>query len=217
MKAISRILCVLFAILLCFLIMDCIRQKEIVPNGLKYAVEGLPSIDRFSNSEYEDYSHHFSPAISAVYFHGDQQEVIDAADPRLIRLLNFLAYSEETNYSAWLQGYLEEEDINRYISSDVPRLEVVFDRSNHADGHILSITPKILICGHTCLLFVDTERASWPLDKGLYAEQYYPYFELLNEMVISGQLEDDVLYKNELENDSWLDLLTYAGFCADTQ
>jgi hypothetical protein len=175
-------------------------------------VEGLPSINNFSDSEYENYTYHFSSIESAVYLCGSQKESIDINDSRLIRLLNFLAYSEESGYSSWLQGYVEESEISQYQECKSPMLEIVFDNSTRTDDHVFSTTPKMLICGHTCLLFVDTERPEWPLEKGVYADQLFPYFELLEEMVISGELEDAVLYQNEWGGNNWIDLLAYAGF-----
>lgn len=189
---------------------DYEHHSSAPPEGLRYAVAGVPKAEDFSGSAYEDYEHHFLPVSSATYHHGGIAEDISPDDPRLIRLLNFLAYSEEISASFILQSYVEGDAIRNYLSSDARMLEINFDYDGTSSSYLS--TYKILICGHTYLTFIDTQKSSWVLGEGEFAEQRYPYNEMLFDQVMIGALPEDVLYENTWGGPNWLDILTYCGF-----
>lgn len=180
-----------------------------LPAGLLCAVDALPALEQFSATEYENYSTHFAPVLDAVYYHDGIQESVSATDPRLIRLLNFLAYSHNSGLDEWRRGLVEEDEINAYINSSFPMLEVNLDSSSPGPGEgIHTETAKLLICGGQYLLF--TERSQ--KESILQAEQYFPYSALIWDLVMDGQLEDSMLDNGEWGEVAWIDLLTYAGF-----
>ena len=189
---------------------DVEAQDNVPQEGLRYEVDGVPKAEAFSDSAYEDYEHHFLPVSSAVYHHDGVDEEITPHDPRLIRLLNFLAYSEEIHASSIRQGYVEGDEIHDYLTTDARMLEINFDYDGTSSSFLS--TYKILICGSTYLMFIDTQKSSWALGDGDFAEQRYPYDELLCEQVMSGALPEDVLYEKTWDGTNWLDILTYCGF-----
>lgn len=191
---------------------DRFSKEVLIPEGLQQTINGLPDIDSFSSSEYEDYQHIFPPIDYALLYRDGVEVEIKSDDPRLFCLLNFLANSENESLSAWRQGYVGETEIEEYLNSQYPMLEIYFsdDKRENDDG--VFSTTKILICGHSYLIFVDTARGSWTLGEGMYAEQCFPYMALLEPMIDSGAIEKEVLYHNEWGDQSWIDLLVYAGF-----
>lgn len=119
----TRIYFVCIVLIFCCLL-GCACQG--IPNGMNCKVPGVPRIDKFSTKEYENYEFQFSPVKYAVYKKGETTVDIAPTDERLISLLNFLAYSEEKRYSSIRTGYVEEEEINRYLKANAPMLEVHF-------------------------------------------------------------------------------------------
>lgn len=151
------------------------------------------------------YERCFAPVESALlYVDGTTQEIA-ADDPRLIRVLNFLAYAAETMQYSQTQGYLYEERISQYYSSDATMLEVTFAVDSESDHSIHRDTPKILICGDTYLLFVDSETMKDGIEE-VHAERHWPYAQLAPNG--ARQSIADLSWGE----DYWLDILAYCGY-----
>lgn len=165
----------------------------------------LPDITMFSETEYENYKTHFSPVKSASYRCNGTVEEISADDPRLLRLLNFLAYSSENSMDVWTQGYVSEDEINSCLSTDYPMLEINFYNEKGRSGSAIGDTPKIVVCGDSYLAFVDPALANNGIE-GVFAEQYWPY----GELVTSTNGTDFRIENWGLKY--WLNILEYAGF-----
>jgi len=176
----------------------------------KYTSNGksneLPAIESFSGTVYEEYEFHFSPIKSAVLHVNGSKAVIKPDDPRLLRLLNFLAFSAEKELSTLRQGYVMEEEIDDYLSSNEAMLEVTFSLGEASGTNILSNTPKIVVCGDSYILFVDPEIANNGI-QGIHAERHWPYAVL----VPVTQWEEKLSY-NGWGSGYWMDILEYCGF-----
>lgn len=152
----------------------------------------------------DGYSQWFSPVESAVLYVNGTQQQIATDDPRLIRVLNFLAYSADSMLGFQTQGVVFQSEIEEYDFSGVPRLEVTFV-AEAADKAGFRYSPRILICGDTYFLYMNPETyASGDLE--LCAERHWPYSKLAPE----GAKRSD--YDLSLGGDYWLDILKYCGF-----
>ena len=165
----------------------------------------LPDIKIFSETEYENYKTHFSPVKSASYRCNGTVEEISADDPRLLRLLNFIAYSSENLMDVWRQGYVLEDEINGCLSTVYPMLEINFYNDNGRSGSVIGDTPKIVVCGDSYLAFVDSKLENNGIE-GVFAEQYWPYGEFASNPDKTNFSTDGWGAK------SWLNILEYAGF-----
>lgn len=179
------------------------------PKGLHYNVEGLPSIKDFSGTDlkeiqYDDACYPFVcgfPQIeSAKRIQNGIEEDIDPKDPRLIRLLNFFAYSNENILDAWTKGWIDEEHVPDIMSTGIPILEVIFDVQDQSNPGLL----KIVICGDSYLQYWHSERN----ESGVGTVHPYSFL-----------VEEDKLFFNDFPQHlnccgkkCWIDLLEYAGF-----
>ena len=209
----KRIYFVCIVLIFCCLL-GCACQS--VPNGMNCKVPGVPRIDKFSTKGYENYEFQFSPVQSAVYKKGETAVSIDPTDERLIAILNFLAYSEEKRYSAIRTGYVEEEEINRYLNTNASILEVHFSHNSESNSSIQS-TPKIVILGDSYLMFVDTSKPSWVAGEpdAIVAERIWPYGGLVMDEF--ENYEKLLSFEADMGTGYWIDLLEYAGFFAEAQ
>lgn len=171
----------------------------------------LPCVELFYPDCYDaDENYRFADVDYVIYHHDGIGEQIAEDDPRLIILLNFLANSDAQGLSAMRQGYVEEAEINACLGTNAPMLEIRFkDWSN--DTYLSDYT-GVLICGKQYLAFIDTEKPTWVLGEGLYAEQIFPYDSLLMDAYENGVVEEDVIFENEWGQKTWLDILRYVGF-----
>ena len=216
MNAICKItsIILLVSIVACFLF-ACKAwgtEQTTIPIGLNFgeAATLIPGIETFSGSEQEDYKYQFSPVKSATLMHDGVKTEIAPDDPRLIRLLNMFAYAESNVLMHYTQGYIDEDKVKTYLSSDATMLEVQF--INDPDGlHRNKITPRIVICGDTYLLFFDAEGKSvmrfWPFVSIFY--DHYGINGIPSEVRFSST---DLSWGGKY----WIDFLAYAGFETDS-
>lgn len=212
----KRLLCVYIIFLaLPFCLFGCnwgARQIDEIPDGLQFYVENLPAITDFSGAEYGDYKYHFPPVTEAVFYHDGMEESIAPNDPRLIRLLNFFAYSESEMCSAWRQGFVYNDEIEQNLSVDVPMLEVSFDNTGCPDSSAISDAYRIMICGNEYLIFLEPGTYSSEIEEGQLALEHFPYMSLILEMCDEGKLDESAYRSNGWGKENWIDLLVYAGF-----
>lgn len=151
------------------------------------------------------YSQYFSPVEKAVLYEDGVAKQIETDDPRLIRLLNLLAYARETMQYSCLQGYVYEEDTKSYYASNAKMIEISFLIDDESDHSIHRDTPKILVCGDSYLLFVDPNTMQDGITE-THAERHWPF----NNLAPDGANRSST--HMEWGNDYWLDLLQYCGF-----
>ena len=193
------------------LLLGCHSNADIpLPAGLNVSVPELPAINDFSGTQYEDFEHHFPPILSAVYRHDGAEELVAADDPRLIRLLNFLAFSHVNILGPWRQGYVEENEINKYLAMNVSMLEITFLPQTEPRDTIIAMTPKIVVCGDCYLIFGDASLLNNGME-GVFAEQYWPYGTLVMERYPEPE-GSELLSYDGWGTECWLDILKYAGF-----
>lgn len=166
----------------------------------------VPKITMFSGTEYEAYEYSYSPISSAFYKCNGIVEKISVEDPRLIRLLNFIMYSHETNQNILMQRYIYDDEITTYRSVNAPMIEVSFLCTNETAGLGKGYVTKILICGDKYLEFQDSNSASGGV-QGDCAELYWPYGS-----IAMGNLEDNIELSDTWGEKGWIDIIEYAGF-----
>lgn len=196
----KKSICSLAVLLICVFMMSCGR----LPVGLNYDIEGLPSIDEFSGTEYEDYKNQFPPVESAQLIKDGEVTVIEPDDPRLIRLLNFLACSDMRRVTVWRQGYVEKDEIDRNLACDAPMLVVNFGYKERINNYTQENTPQIIVCRDCYLIVVNHDNIDWAEEGEVCAECLWPYASLFGDF--SSMISDS------WGEECWIDILEYAGF-----
>ena len=183
-----------------------------------YESISLPKIEDFSGTEYEDYEYTFGPVESAVLKHNETEIEISPDDPRLIRLINFLMYSNHASYSTWLHGYEEDQAIREeYLSTDEPMLVVNLNSAEIDDKLTFGNIYQLVISSNSYLLMIDydPDNYSWA-NGGLLAYQITPYTQLLLDNADQSMLEKISLYPSWDDHEyCWLKLLEYAGLVVE--
>ncbi len=195
-------LIIILIMLLCMASFGC-KKKEEQP------VDTLPDISSFSSEEYEDYEFVFPPVKSAVYYHDGTEEVIEPDDPRLIRLLNYVAYSYG-EYTWWLQGFVYESEIADYESQDIPMLEVWFSPENDDEPATqMSGAKHMLLCANAYILYADQDKfIDWKeKETDRIATMFWPYMSIIDNC---DESSNDT--NSDWGNDEWIDVLSDAGF-----
>ena len=102
---------------------------------------------------------------SAILYQNGTQHEISPDDPRLIFVINFLAYSGTTRQDSYTQGTIDEEKVARYYSSEVPMLEITFTVDPNNTDYGLRRVPKILVGGDSFLYMNSADSRAvvvWP-------------------------------------------------------
>lgn len=180
----------------------------------------IPDISQFSGTEYETHGegqgrYTFLPVESAVFRHDGKEEVIDSADPRLIQLLNSLAYSYAMGYTPYRQGVVEEPELSTYTESDVPMLDITFSTANASDRNDdFTKSYRAVISSNCYLLYLDPEKTFATADAPL-AYQHWPYQEVLVSQYPKNSSEALAIINSAWGENQWIDMLAYAGFSAE--
>lgn len=174
-------------------------QREKLPPGLKYDFEEVPRIDSISGEKYEAYEYHFPPAKAAVYIKRGKEYPIDKNDPRLIKLINLIAYSASNGFDTLLQGIVEGKNLEYCLNTKAPMLDISFDCIHDENDSKMFTTPRVIVCGQSCLVFF--ENAS---DDTVYVEYWNPYNAL--------PWREGHYYDIDWGDAGWLNLLEYVGF-----
>ena len=192
-------------------------EPDDLPTGLYHSVSGLPKIEDFSGTEYEDYSFQFCQVKSAIYRHDGIEENIDLNDPRLIRLINFLAYDKSERLYWERQGPVYVYEIDALMSSGKPMIEVEF--YNNLDATTSDERcPEMILIGNYRILNFGTDY-EW-YDDGMVGLEYAVYESLAYEEFVNNGKEDLFKYFCSVtqverwtnEDYYWLDMIKYAGF-----
>jgi len=200
MRKIFLILC---SLMLSLLIGACANHD--LPKGLACDIDNLPAWESFSATNYESYAFSFSKVNTVIYKYNGTENTINHDDPRVIRLLNFLAYSDKKSLSTWRQGYVSQDEVQGYLMAGEPVLEIIFHSNEISETHSYASLQKLLICGDSYLRFID-------INGELRIERCWPYGELIMcEITEESRYEDFISYDGWGSN-YWIDLLTYSGF-----
>ncbi len=167
-----------------------------------YSEIGLPDIKDFSDTAYEDYGRTFPSVAYAVLSFDEQEEEIAADDPRLMRLLNYILYSEAEDSAAWTHGLLTQEDVQKYRDSYVAYLTVVFSVSK--DLFVPNLR-EIIIFPDRYLLVGSNDEIDDYVQENFPYEMYY-----VNYLRQTGVAD----WQEEINNPEqpWIDLLEIGGF-----
>lgn len=196
------------SILFCILFLSgCAHRKPDLPQGLIIDIPEIPSIDIFSNEEYQ-FECSFADVDAALYRENGEEIEIAKDDPRIIRLLNFVIYSKESGLSTLQQGYLKQDTIDKFLSCNYPMLEIIFSTEESAEKNSHPLPQKIVVCGDSYLLYVD----SYVSASNIVVERWWPYGELVHSRIYEGTLDSSVISFDGWGNEYWLDILVYCGF-----
>ena len=178
-------------------------------NGVQAGI--VPDIQTFSGSDYEAFEFHFPPVDYALFYHDDTVDTISPEDPKLIRLLNFIAFSSSNSLSWVRQGYIPEDEMVRHYDH-WSRIEVFFrsvspseDEGLAEDPHVI-LTPRIIIAKN-----VVFEYASNNTD----IDEYWPYLAIYWSKAENGEISKEA-FENEMYGETieapWIDLIKLSGF-----
>ena len=172
--------CLLLALLL--LVLSGCGEK---PTAGPY---GLPKLESFSDEQYEEYALVFPPVVSATYRCGGQETEIEVNDPRVVRLLNFIAYSWERELTYYRHGYVENDELMQILNKDIPMLKIVFDNEPfQSEEDCVANVPEILILEDIFLLYPYHDYENNPEES--WAEEYYPYGALVVDAYMEGSVD----------------------------
>ena len=175
----------------------CGSQQEAASSSTTHPLDAVEIPD-------SGYETAFAPLESATLYENGTQQEIALDDPRLIRVLNLLAHSANTQQTSLLQSLVREEKILTYYSSNAMMLEITFT-VDPANKHLYKDYPKLLICGDTFLGFIDPKITNYGLDE-MHAERYWPYAKLAPDPTLRSA------HDMSWGGDYWLDILEYCGF-----
>lgn len=202
---------VLFA-LIAVILVGC-SQASTVSDNTQY--DFLPDINTFSDEEIEQNPYMFPQVVSAEFVHDGIHETISPSDPRLIRLLNALSYSYDEGFTAWRQGHVTGDEFVTFISSGHPMLDIHFcpDSSTEYENEF-SRTPRVIVSANRYLLLVDPLQSSWMSDDEVYANEHFPFVDILVNHYenLSDEEFGEILGDIDWGNNKWIDILAYAGF-----
>ena len=159
----------------------------------------VPAIDTFSGTEFRIEKLYGSKIVSATLHQGGHTAEIAPDDPRLIRLLNLLTFSDDQGLTPWLQGLIEDAEIQERLSSDAVMLDIIMQPGSER-GTFLEKAKRIVVCEERYMIIYDGHVYY----EGLVAEEFYPFGDSV--------LEDDTAYGEEWGQAGWIDLLEYSGF-----
>ena len=204
----KKIYCMILLTIICMT--SCVAQPKTdgLPLGLRYAIDDFPPVERFSSTGYEDYVDHF-PAVDYAILHTNSgQSLITTDDPRLVRLLNALAYSQEEELTAKDFKYYEQTEIAAYKTGAEVLLEIHFvDYLKSGDNTLRSVSVLYVSGKSSLLVFISPDNGS------TYAINTYPYDGLIFRMSEAGTLDPETEREIYYAEPPWVDLLVYAGFC----
>jgi len=183
-----------------------LNAENLNATGSNYMSEMLPQISSFSGEKYENFELHFAEIESVTLYAEEGIKTISPTDERVIRLLNFIAYSMNEQTHAYITSLIENEEIALWHEYK-PRLEINFKRTGMSDG-VLS-DQKILIWGNSFLSFQDP--TNYKEYESPVAERYWPYLSLYHPTEKLGSKEDQ-LFPEKSGVEPWIDLLAYASF-----
>lgn len=133
----------------------------------KYTRPTYPPSDYFSTTEYGAlYNQKFSAVSSAVVYKNGVSHELAVDDPRLIRLMNVLAYSFENGYGQRVLSMATVAEVAQAIQDAPCAVEVEFEEVDEVTG-----TCKFLIVGDWVYDYLHPDHNGM-LDMGFVANQY---------------------------------------------
>ena len=164
--------------------------------------EPIPDIESFSGEHYENFEYQFSEVVSAYYVSDGNKTEINKDDPRIIRLLNFIAKSHNDLTEVYETRGIDTELIQSlWLDDPSPMLEINFAGSDNNNDDLLRRTFQLLIRGSGVIYICHNGLTELYGESGIYGEQRWPYLDCVCDW-------------SEYQNAEkpWLDLLAIAGF-----
>lgn len=195
-------------ILICFFLMvclcGCVAEQDAGENEY-----GLPEITDFSEYEIEDFERSFPAPDRAVLSVDGETVEIAGTDPRLIRLLNYILYSENDQSDVLVTELKSEKQVQVYYDNSPAWLHVYFGKAEKTD-FVPNLT-ELLIVADRYLLFGSNDHYAF------YVEEHYPYGMNLWNWAEKNQVDSRPFFYNldhpeyDLEH-PWINLLQISGF-----
>lgn len=146
--------------------------------------KSLPDISSFPGDHMMSFKYNFPPVISATLYHEGRPETISLEDERLIRLLNYVLYSENEHLSSVIKGLLSLDDIQWHYDSYDDYLIVEFQlEDSEGDTDFVPSLRKVMIMSNCFLLFGSQFGED-------YVEEHFPYEVNLEKWCLDGRLSE---------------------------
>lgn len=169
----------------------------------------LPDIEQFGAERYDPGEYVFPEVISASYTSNGIRETIQLDDSRLHRILDAISYSYQMDYTAWIQGHVDEDYVNTCVGENIPMLDIRFDSSRKPPYNTeFSIASRVIISANSYLLIVDTSDKGQISPGAVVANMHYPFAEL----IANSTGKDISELPLDWGNSDWVNVLKYAGF-----
>lgn len=162
----------------------------------------IPVMEEFSSDVIEKRKNPFANVVSATLYKNGKVTKFDANDPRIIRLLNFMTFSDEDPIQSYyiLGGFLDKGDYE-YAAGNSFRLELCFDHTyDSGDSYItLSEFDRAIITEDTVYLIMTPDQSlpnhiGWIKEYSIICTGWFPY------------------QKHFAKTNVKFDILAYAGF-----
>ena len=192
----KKIICACLVMVICLALCVCL-VKVFLPVGLYFPVKGFPRIEEFSGTEYEEACDSFPAASHAILYTEERQFQIAGDDPRLIRLLNAIGYSNNENLSGHRYCEIHESTIEEFKATAY--LEVHFPEPVQFGNELSNIT-VLIAQKEYMILYTDVVVVDSIVGNVYSGDIIRPYMALLT----------GIFWR--VDNFEWFDLLAYAGF-----
>ena len=187
---------VTFAVVMLLLVMLFGCQGDNASN----TIEGIPSIDQFSEIEYGEYSYSFPKIKEAIHQNGKERTEIATDDPRLICLLNMLSYSFDEGLTGWRQGFVYEDEIKENLSNETTLLKIVFETEEGQPAK------EMYVIGDQYIIAENKPAPGEDRSEGWFGEQFWPFYDTVRKNITGNENSHD------WGSGAWFDLLDYVGF-----
>lgn len=168
---------------------------------------GVPPVGTFSADQYQEFSYSFLPIVSATLYNNGKAESIEPDDPRLVRFVNALMYSQSEGLYWIRQGYVKESEIITMTETENKRLEIEFQSWNGENSQTHNDTPKLIVFSDYYLQLMNRrEGGGYEWSQEPIAEQIWPYKSLWEKANEDGLIAEGWPWIR------WFDLFEYAGF-----
>ncbi len=165
----------------------------------------LPPLQDFSSKEYQVYAEMFPPVQEAVFKANGTESKVAKDDPRLIQLINLLAFSWDWEFDAYTQGRITDSEITKTLSKDVPVLEITFrEDAVPPEGVSYFSAKEMVICSNAYMLIGSEQAVCEQYNTTRYADLRFPYYQQISVHTDTSQMF--------WGNAQWIDMLKETGF-----
>ncbi len=165
----------------------------------------LPPLQDFSSEEYQIYAEMFPPVQAATFRAKGSEEMVSPEDPRLIQLINLLAFSWAWEFDAYSQDPILDAGITQTLAMDLPVLEITFQvGAVPPEGVSYFSAKQMVVCANAYLLIGNEQDICEQYNTSRYADLRFPYCQQVSVHADASQMY--------WGNAQWIDMLKEVGF-----